>query len=186
MSSGAAGGTARPAAAGQTTGAGQRREPSREDFPPLGDKGGSSTAAAPAPSSSSKPEASEDSKGDDQLGKYGLGGILHVIRMTDRDLNTLALGYDLNTLGLSLNSTDYLYSTLCCPWADSPARVQPEFRLPQCYSLQPPQLRFTMFQRFNIETLFYIFYSMPRDVLQLAAAHELYNRDWRFHKEKKL
>jgi hypothetical protein len=43
-----------------------------------------------------------------------------------------------------------------------------------------------MFQRFHLETLFYIFYSMPADVLQLAAAQELYNRDWRFHKEKKL
>eukprot|EP01060_Flectonema_neradi_P004169 TRINITY_DN12734_c0_g2_i2.p1 TRINITY_DN12734_c0_g2~~TRINITY_DN12734_c0_g2_i2.p1 ORF type:complete len:127 (+),score=27.20 TRINITY_DN12734_c0_g2_i2:409-789(+) len=43
-----------------------------------------------------------------------------------------------------------------------------------------------MFQRFHLETLFYIFYSMPRDVLQLAAAQELYNREWRFHKTHKL
>ncbi|KAJ9444547.1 putative NOT transcription complex subunit VIP2, partial [Diplonema papillatum] len=118
--------------------------------------------------------------------KYGLGGILQIIRMTDPDLNTLALGYDLTTLGLSLNSPEPLYTTLCCPWSDAQSVVQPEYKIPSCYSLQPPNLRFQMFQRFDVETLFYIFYSMPRDVLQLAAAQELYNRSWRFHKEHKL
>jgi len=36
------------------------------------------------------------------------------------------------------------------------------------------------------ETLFYMFYSMPRDALQDAAAAELYNRQWRYHKELRL
>jgi hypothetical protein len=36
---------------------------------------------------------------------------------------------------------------------------------------------------FSEETLFYIFYAMPQDVLQDAAAQELYNRHWRYHKE---
>ena len=39
---------------------------------------------------------------------------------------------------------------------------------------------------FSEETLFYIFYSMPRDTLQMHAAAELYNHDWRYHKEHKL
>jgi len=38
---------------------------------------------------------------------------------------------------------------------------------------------------FSEETLFYIFYCMPRDLLQAAAAHELYKRDWRYHKTLK-
>jgi hypothetical protein len=118
--------------------------------------------------------------------RFGLTGLLGVIRMTDPDLNALALGFDLTTLGLNLNSPDYLYTTFASPWSEGPTAVQPEFRIPQCYFMTPPHLRFQMFQRFHLETLFYIFYSMPADVLQLAAAQELYNRDWRFHKEKKL
>ena len=40
--------------------------------------------------------------------RFGLLGLLSVIRMTDPDLNTLALGTDLTTLGLNLNSPEYL------------------------------------------------------------------------------
>lgn len=39
--------------------------------------------------------------------RFGLMGLLGVIRMTDQDVNTLALGCDLTTLGLNLNSTEY-------------------------------------------------------------------------------
>lgn len=34
----------------------------------------------------------------------------------------------------------------------------------------------------TIETLFQIFYQYPRDINQELAAHELVNRDWRWHK----
>jgi CCR4-NOT transcription complex subunit 2 len=40
--------------------------------------------------------------------RFGLMGLLNVIRMTDQDLNTLALGFDLTTLGLNLNATEYV------------------------------------------------------------------------------
>jgi CCR4-NOT transcription complex subunit 2 len=40
------------------------------------------------------------------LDRFGLMGLLGVIRMTDQDLNTLALGCDLTTLGLNLSSTE--------------------------------------------------------------------------------
>lgn len=36
------------------------------------------------------------------------------------------------------------------------------------------------------ETLFYIFYGLPREQVQEAAAQDLYSRGWRFHKELKL
>lgn len=92
-------------------------------------------------------------------------------------------GFDISTLGLSLTSQDLLHSTFSSPWSEAPSKVQPEYRLPQCYTVSPPALRFVMFQKFQLETLFYVFYSMPRDVLQLAAAQELTNRYWKFHKE---
>eukprot|EP00854_Cymbomonas_tetramitiformis_P005848 gene5848-7044_t len=42
------------------------------------------------------------------------------------------------------------------------------------------------FTKFQEETLFYIFYSMPGDEAQLYAADELSNRGWAFHKELKV
>jgi hypothetical protein len=41
--------------------------------------------------------------------RYGLLGLLHVIRMTEPDLTMLALGTDLTGLGLNLNAPDSLY-----------------------------------------------------------------------------
>ena len=40
--------------------------------------------------------------------------------------------------------------------------------------------------KFALETLFYLFYSMPRDILQACAAQELYRREWRYHGELRL
>eukprot|EP00448_Togula_jolla_P027726 CAMPEP_0170650444 /NCGR_PEP_ID=MMETSP0224-20130122/45806_1 /TAXON_ID=285029 /ORGANISM="Togula jolla, Strain CCCM 725" /LENGTH=322 /DNA_ID=CAMNT_0010982107 /DNA_START=16 /DNA_END=982 /DNA_ORIENTATION=+ len=117
--------------------------------------------------------------------KYGLLGILKVIRMTDPDLNQLALGMDLTTLGLNLNSPECLYATFASPWSDTPTRKDPEFYLPPCYYMNPPQLKTAHLQRFSMETLFYIFFNMPKDTLQAYAAAELYNRGWRYHRELK-
>jgi len=117
--------------------------------------------------------------------KYGLLGILKVIRMTNPDLNALALGMDLTTLGLNLNSPECLHATFASPWSDTPARKDPEFCLPPCYYMNPPQLKTAHLQKFSLETLFYIFFNMPRDTLQAYAAAELYNRGWKYHRELK-
>eukprot|EP01119_Soliformovum_irregulare_P021880 TRINITY_DN7368_c0_g1_i2.p1 TRINITY_DN7368_c0_g1~~TRINITY_DN7368_c0_g1_i2.p1 ORF type:complete len:422 (-),score=95.44 TRINITY_DN7368_c0_g1_i2:153-1418(-) len=121
------------------------------------------------------------------MDRFGLLGLLGVIRMTDADLNTLALGTDLTTLGLNLNSSECLYSTFASPWAEGPTRREPEFYIPPCYyvqdQLQPAQQKMDLF---SDETLFYIFYSMPKDQLQLTAAAMLYSREWRYHKEHRL
>ena len=41
------------------------------------------------------------------------------------------------------------------------------------------------FSKFQQDTLFYIFYSMPADEAQLFAADELASRGWGFNKELK-
>ena len=41
-------------------------------------------------------------------GSYGLAGLLSLIHMTDPNLNTLSLGTELTTLGLDLNSQEYV------------------------------------------------------------------------------
>ncbi|CAM9949398.1 unnamed protein product, partial [Choristocarpus tenellus] len=79
-----------------------------------------------------------------------------------------------------------LYATFASPWAESPAPREPQFQLPSCYFLQPPSLKGQHFSNFQLETLFYVFYAMPQDLLQAYAAQELYNREWRFHADLKL
>ncbi|XP_050371361.1 probable NOT transcription complex subunit VIP2 [Argentina anserina] len=118
---------------------------------------------------------------------FGLLGLLSVIRMSDPDLTSLALGIDLTTLGLNLNSTENLHKTFGSPWSDEPSKGDPEFSVPQCYyAKQPPALHQGYFSKFSVETLFYIFYSMPKDEAQLHAANELYNKGWFYHKDHHL
>ncbi|XP_019457920.1 PREDICTED: probable NOT transcription complex subunit VIP2 isoform X1 [Lupinus angustifolius] len=118
---------------------------------------------------------------------FGLLGLLSVIRMSDPDLTSLALGIDLTTLGLNLNSSENLHKTFGSPWSDEAAKGDPEFSVPQCYyAKQPPALHQGYFSKFSVETLFYIFYSMPKDEAQLYAANELYKRGWFYHKEHRL
>lgn len=119
-------------------------------------------------------------------GDYGLLGLLGVIRMSDADRNALALGSDLTALGLNLNSSDQLYSTFASPWSESPTTREPHYQLPMCYYMQPPALKTGHLSQFHQETLFYIFYALPKDVLQAYAAQELYSREWRYHVDLKL
>eukprot|EP00775_Hariotina_reticulata_P003106 gene3106-3384_t len=94
--------------------------------------------------------------------KYGLLGLLHIIRMSEPDLTMLALGTDLTGLGLNLNSADSLYKVLVSPLADTPVRADLDFEVPACYKHNPPRLQPGYLAKFKEETLFYIFYSMPQ------------------------
>ncbi len=114
----------------------------------LGAAGGKAVGAAP------KHAAPAD--------RYTLLGLLSVIRMTDHDLTMLALGTDLTSLGLNLNSPDSLYKTFVSPLAEVPVRPEPDWTVPQCYKHTPPRLQPGYLQKFKEETLFYIFFSMPQ------------------------
>jgi CCR4-NOT transcription complex subunit 2 len=124
--------------------------------------------------------------------QFGMVGLLTFIRAAENDPNLVALapGIDLTTLGLNLNSPDNLYSTFQSPWADAPCRPQDiDYHVPSEYltnmfireKLAPIKLN-----RYQEDLLFYLFYVNGGDVLQLAAAAELYNRDWRYHKEDRV
>jgi CCR4-NOT transcription complex subunit 2 len=115
--------------------------------------------------------------------RYGLLGLLSAIRMSDMDLSTLALGTDLTTLGLNLNSAEALHKTFASPWADAPCRPERELATPAAYLQQPPWLAPGLLSRFSAESLFYVFYSCPGEESQLAAAEELAARGWLWHKE---
>lgn len=124
--------------------------------------------------------------------QFGMIGLLTFIRAaeTDPNLVSLALGADLTTLGLNLNSEVNLFPTFGGPWAETPCRPQDiDFHVPHEYltntaireKLAPVKLN-----RYKDDILFYMFYTNVGDVLQMAAAAELYNRDWRYHKEERV
>ncbi|KAG2297300.1 hypothetical protein Bca52824_043969 [Brassica carinata] len=119
---------------------------------------------------------------------FCLLGLLEVLNGSNPELTSLALGIDLTTLGLDLNSTGKLYKTFASPWTNEPAKTEVEFTVPSCYyATPPPPLTVTSkFQKFSYELLFYTFYSMPKDEAQLYAADELYERGWFYHKELRL
>ena len=79
-----------------------------------------------------------------------------------------------------------LYMDCSSPFMDQPSSVEPNFAIPSCYSMNPPHLKGEHLVKFQQETLFYMFYELPRDLLQAYAAQELYRRDWRYHGELKV
>ncbi|KAK3001971.1 hypothetical protein RJ639_020501 [Escallonia herrerae] len=106
--------------------------------------------------------------------RFGLLGLLSVIRMSNPDLTSLALGIDLMTLGLNLNSSENLHKKFASPWSEESTKGEPHFTVPECFnSKPPPPLSGGSFSKFRPETLFYIFYSMPKEEAQLYAANEL-------------
>lgn len=138
-----------------------------------------------------------------ELDRFGLAGLLRMIHSESPDVAGLAVGQDLMTLGLDLNQPEYVF-LLCCdvalclqnrpsrplhtsfasPFVSSMSAVplEQDFSLPTCYNvanIQPLQSRIP---GFSDETLFYIFYSMPRDIMQELVAEELMGRKWRYHK----
>eukprot|EP01026_Neomeris_dumetosa_P045847 TRINITY_DN3891_c0_g1_i2.p1 TRINITY_DN3891_c0_g1~~TRINITY_DN3891_c0_g1_i2.p1 ORF type:complete len:540 (+),score=70.04 TRINITY_DN3891_c0_g1_i2:593-2212(+) len=117
--------------------------------------------------------------------RFGLMGLLHVIRMVDQDLTMLALGSNLTDLGLNLNQQDKLYKSFASPWSDTPLDQKPDFKLPSCFYFKPQRIFSGFLHKLSENTLLYAFYSMPGDEAQLVAAEALTNLGWMYHKERK-
>ncbi|UMM16074.1 hypothetical protein L5515_013244 [Caenorhabditis briggsae] len=126
---------------------------------------------------------------DDQ---FGMAGLVTYLRTVDNpSIVSLALGYDLTTLGLSLNTQDRkLHRSFGGPWADSPIRAHElDVKVPDEYLTHNhirdklPPLRLN---KVSEDVLFYLFYNCPNEIYQVAAACELYHREWRFHKSEQV
>ena len=126
--------------------------------------------------------------------QFGMTGLLTFIRAaeTEPKLVSLALGTDLTSLKLDLNSSENLYSNFAGPWSEQPLKPhEVDYPVPSEY-LVYNQIRDKLatirekIARYGEDTLFYLFYTFPNDILQIAAASELYNRDWRYHKDEKI
>eukprot|EP00798_Chlamydomonas_sp_ICE-L_P030688 gene30688-35715_t len=118
--------------------------------------------------------------------RFGLLGLMPLLKMSDPHLTMLALGTDLTSLGLNLNSSESLHKTFVSPMSDAPVKPEPELDLPACYKHNPQRLQPGYLTKFKEETLFYMFYSMPQNETQLIAADELSSRGWWFHKRYQL
>uniref|UniRef100_A0A8C1TKH3 CCR4-NOT transcription complex subunit 2 n=1 Tax=Cyprinus carpio TaxID=7962 RepID=A0A8C1TKH3_CYPCA len=124
--------------------------------------------------------------------QFGMIGLLTFIRAaeTDPGMVHLALGSDLTTLGLNLNSPENLYPKFASPWASAPCRPQDiDFHVPSEYLTNihiRDKLAAIKLGRYGEDLLFYLYYMNGGDLLQLLAAVELFNRDWRYHKEERV
>ncbi|GMR37115.1 hypothetical protein PMAYCL1PPCAC_07310 [Pristionchus mayeri] len=123
--------------------------------------------------------------------QFGMAGLLTYLRQAENpSIVSLALGTDLTTLGLNLNLNDRrnLYSTFGGPWADVPCRTQDlDAKVPDEYltnSTIREKLPNIKLNKLSEDVLFFLFYNCPGEVYQMAAASELYGRDWRFHKQE--
>uniref|UniRef100_A0A672RQ83 CCR4-NOT transcription complex subunit 2 n=2 Tax=Sinocyclocheilus grahami TaxID=75366 RepID=A0A672RQ83_SINGR len=124
--------------------------------------------------------------------QFGMIGLLTFIRAaeTDPGMVHLALGSDLTTLGLNLNSPENLYPKFASPWASAPCRPQDiDFHVPSEYLTNihiRDKLAAIKLGRYGEDLLFYLYYMNGGDLLQLLSAVELFNRDWRYHKEERV
>jgi len=144
------------------------------------------------PSSSTNPTENETSavKEEDEKTKddnrYGMVGLLDIFKSPNADI--LVKGNDLKFLGFDFNSDEKFYSTFGSPFSNSPMiNTKTNFKLPECYKVQQkPFSALSKITRFSEEILFYMFYNMPQTYFQEAAAQELFNRKWRYHKKYSL
>lgn len=135
-------------------------------------------------------------------------GLAEIIRSAHSDRSSLALGLDSEAIITAMSATPsgieqdnntvtpMLSRLLTSPWAETGTSITRrgvvhsnslESILPACYNVQAPPHAATRIGTFTEETLFYMFYGMPRDRMQEMAARELtLNRGWRFHRDLKI
>lgn len=126
--------------------------------------------------------------------QFGMIGLLSFIRVADTEhqLVSLALGTDLTNLKLDLNSSEPLHTSFPGPWSDTPLKpYEIDYPVPQEYLIYS-QIKDKLasirekLNRYEDDTLFFLFYMFPADILQIAASNELYHREWRYHKDDKV
>ncbi|CAK9298664.1 unnamed protein product [Gordionus sp. m RMFG-2023] len=124
--------------------------------------------------------------------QFGMVGLLTFIRSAETapNLVRLGLGSDLTTFGLNLNSSEPLYQTFAGPFTEKPCKphelifpVPSEYMIGSQIKDKLPSLQTS---KYGEDLLFFLFYTFNNDLIQLIAAQELYERDWRFHLDEKI
>jgi CCR4-NOT transcription complex subunit 2 len=82
-----------------------------------------------------------------------------------------------------------LYHSFLSPFSDVPCRLQDiDFPVPTEYIINcqiKEKLAPVDPSRYSEDTLFFLFYMNAGEIMQLQAASALYDRDWRYHVEKR-
>lgn len=134
--------------------------------------------------STSAPNAGADVP---EINKFGLAGISLLVKMEQNSQTSSAMGQDLALLDLDLLEGSEILKNLASPWQEtSRSEVEPHFSFDESIlqkNMPPPEPCDTKILSFMDETLFYIFYTKPRDTLQEYAARELVARNWRYHRD---
>ncbi|KAL1433631.1 hypothetical protein MTO96_012457 [Rhipicephalus appendiculatus] len=124
--------------------------------------------------------------------QYGMVGLLTFIRAaeTDPNLVSLALGSDLTTLGLNLNSPENLYPVFGGSLGRTALQAAGH-RLPRSFRVHhqpehPGQTSGHQVESIRRRSALLHLLHVRGDLLQLLSAAELYNRDWRFHKDERV
>lgn len=124
----------------------------------------------------------------DQFGMSALACVLHHIYGSEEDnaVRLLMLGLSCAKLGMERDNLVEWYPTFGGPWATAPCKARDlDVKVPSEYLTNVmirgklPNIRLN---NLSEDTLFFLFYNFPGEVYQRAAACELFNRNWRYHK----
>ena len=117
--------------------------------------------------------------------RWGMKGYAAMQDGNNTEVRNLLRGQDLSALGLSINSDSPLLTTYTGPFASSnahpPRPLDSDVTTPDCYTVKKVAPLQSRINGFMDETLFYVFYTMPRDYMQIMVAQELMERKWRYH-----
>lgn len=72
------------------------------------------------------------------------------------------------------------------PTAFQPRPLDTDYHIPDCYIVHNVAPITQRISGFTEDTLFYIFYTSPKDIIQEEVATELMSRKWRFHMKEKM
>ena len=119
--------------------------------------------------------------------RFGLAGLM--AKFHDPIQRQWVIGQDLSALDTNRNPSEPMYQSWTTPFTPNapPSRpLETDYTLPDCYNVANVTPLRERISGFTEETLFYIFYSMPRDLMQVLVAEELIGRRWRYHKGEKM
>ncbi|KAI2798641.1 CCR4-NOT transcription complex subunit 2 [Blomia tropicalis] len=122
--------------------------------------------------------------------QFGMAGLVSLLQSTESSTNlfSLAIGYDITTINLNLNSKDRIYHNYPGPWNDKQLKpfeidypVPPEYLVHHNVRDKIADIKTNLYSE---DLLFFLFYFFAGEQMQMLATNELYSRDWRFHKDE--
>lgn len=144
-----------------------------------GDSGNATPAAAPASARGSRTTASHGHPASNDATTAHTPQSVSMV---------MTFGFEADSLGLLLSEKEPIYpTTSSLPYDRVEKRIMMDYQAPEaCRNTNPPSLSLKMYSVFSLQNLFYIFYSMPQDVLSVAAAHTLYDKGWLYHLQRRI